>query len=70
MEQTCGFLVQNIRTCYLHVCFSVFSPFSAQFYPPLHHNGKGSIANGHLLQDCTIWLGGTFTVDECLRYKA
>ena len=23
--------------------FHVFSPFSAHFYPPLHHNGKGSI---------------------------
>ena len=21
----------------------VFSPFNAHFYPPLHHNGKGSI---------------------------
>ena len=31
---------------YEHACsrsFPVFSPFSAHFYPPLHHNGKGSI---------------------------
>ena len=35
-------LYENIRTC-LFTCFPVFSPFSAHFYPPLHHNGKGSI---------------------------
>ena len=34
------FLFENIGTC---SCFHVFSPFSAHFYPPLHHNGKGSI---------------------------
>ena len=27
----------------VYTCFHVFSPFSAHFYPPLHHNGKGSI---------------------------
>ena len=27
----------------VYICFPVFSPFSAHFYPPLHHNGKGSI---------------------------
>ena len=26
----------------VYICFPVFSPFSAHFYPPLHHNGKGS----------------------------
>ena len=29
----------------VYTCFPVFSPFSAPFYPPLHHNGKGSIPN-------------------------
>ena len=29
----------------VYTCFHVFSPFSAHFYPPLHHNGKGSISN-------------------------
>ena len=33
------FLYENIRTCLFTY---VFSPFSAHFYPPLHHNGKGS----------------------------
>ena len=36
------FLYENIRTC-LFTRFPVFSPFSAHFYPPLHHNGTGSI---------------------------
>ena len=27
----------------VYICSPVFSPFSAHFYPPLHHNGKGSI---------------------------
>ena len=27
----------------VYMCFHVFAPFSAHFYPPLHHNGKGSI---------------------------
>ena len=36
------FLYENIGTG-LFTCFPVFSPFSAPFYPPLHHNGKGSI---------------------------
>ena len=27
----------------VYICFPVFSPFTAHFYPPLHHNGKGSI---------------------------
>ena len=27
----------------VYACFHVISPFSAHFYPPLHHNGKGSI---------------------------
>ena len=35
------FLYENIRTC----LFTYVSPFSAHFYPPLHHNGKGSIPN-------------------------
>ena len=26
-----------------HACFHVNFPFSAYFYPPLHHNGHGSI---------------------------
>ena len=29
----------------VYTCFHVFSPFSAHFYPPLHHNGKGSIVH-------------------------
>ena len=34
---------ENLRKClFTHVC--VVSVFSAHFYPPLHHNGKGSIA--------------------------
>ena len=36
------YLYEKIRT-FLFTCFPVFSPFSAHFYPPLHHNGKGSI---------------------------
>ena len=32
----------------VYTCFHVFSPFSAHFYPPLHHNGKGSIVFGFL----------------------
>ena len=36
-----GFLYENIRTCLFTYVFPVFSPFSAHFYPPLHHNGKG-----------------------------
>ena len=36
------FLYINIRM-YLFTRFPVFSPFSAHFYPPLHHNNKGSI---------------------------
>ena len=42
----------NVRFCafmfkiYMKAaCFHVFSPFSASFYPPLHHNGKGSITS-------------------------
>ena len=38
------FLSKNIRTC-LFTGFPVFSPFSAHFYPPLHHNVKESIFN-------------------------
>ena len=40
---------------YLHVsaqkqaCFHVFSSFSASFYSPLHHNGKGSTPTIFLL---------------------
>ena len=30
-------MYENIGTC---TCLPVFSPFSAPFYPPLHHNGK------------------------------
>ena len=29
-----------------HACVHVFSLFSASFYPPLHHKGKGSITSG------------------------
>ena len=36
------FLSKNIRTCLL-TRFPVFSPFSAHFTPPLHHNRKRSI---------------------------
>ena len=46
----------------VYTCFPVFSPFSAHFYPPLHHNGKGSIAlallSTHLAQKATqisVW---------------
>ena len=35
------FLYENISTC--SFTRHVFSPFSAHFYPPLHHTGKGSI---------------------------
>ena len=31
------FLSKNVQTC-LFTRFPVFSPFSAHFYPPLHHN--------------------------------
>ena len=37
------FMYENIGICLFNTCFPVFSPFSAPFYPPLHHNGKGSI---------------------------
>ena len=36
------FLYENIRTCLFTY---VFLYFSAHFYPPLHHNGKGSIVS-------------------------
>ena len=36
------FSSKNMQTC-LFTRFPVFSPFSARFYPSLHHNGKGSI---------------------------
>ena len=43
-------LYENIQTClFTYVCFPVFSPFSAHFYPPLHHNGKGSIASAECI---------------------
>ena len=44
-ENTCFdavFLYEN-KNMLVYICFPVFSPFSAHFYPPLHHNGKGSI---------------------------
>ena len=46
------------RTCKIHLstCLLVFSPFNAHFYPPLHHNGKGSIT-------CTLF-GLVFIKDE------
>ena len=37
---------------YLRTCFLVFSPFSAHFYLPLHHNGKGSIVLYCTLEQC------------------
>ena len=42
-KQACSyvFVQENYITRLL-----VFSPFSAHFYPPLHHNGKGSIVHG------------------------
>ena len=44
-KQTCFdvvFLCENIRAC-LFTYVSCIFPFSAHFYRPLHHNGKGSI---------------------------
>ena len=41
--RTCSFLVRKHKSMLIYICFPVFSPFSAHFYPPLHHNGKGSI---------------------------
>ena len=43
----------------VYIRFPVFSPFSAHFYPPLHHNGKGSIyllawLNDYILT-CVNW---------------
>ena len=37
------FLCFRTRKLHQSTCSRVFSPFSAHFYPPLHHNGKGSI---------------------------
>ena len=35
-----------VQENYIKARLLVFSPFSAHFYPPLHHNGKGSIRKG------------------------
>ena len=37
------FLCFQTRNLHQSTCSHVFSPISAHFYPPLHHNGKGSI---------------------------
>ena len=34
-----------VQENYIKARLLVFSPFSAHFYPPLHHNGKGSIGD-------------------------
>ena len=41
---TSMFLCFRAGKLHQSTCSHVFSPFSAHFYPPLHHNGKGSIA--------------------------
>ena len=42
-KQTSVFLCFHKRKPHQSTCSHVFSPFSAHFYPTLHHNGKGSI---------------------------
>ena len=37
------FFVRKHTNMLVYICFPVFSPFSAHFYPPLHHNGKGRL---------------------------
>ena len=41
-ENTCKQAFSNKKTT-SNTCSHVFSPISAHFYPPLHHNGKESI---------------------------
>ena len=41
-KQACSYCFRT-RKLHQSTCSHVFSPFSAHFYPPLHHNGKGSI---------------------------
>ena len=36
----------------VYICFPVISPFSAHFYPPLHHNGNGSIEHDLSIVPC------------------
>ena len=43
----------DVLTC---LCTHVFSPFSAHFYPPLHHNGKGSIGIHQTAGSAIDWL--------------
>ena len=47
-----------IQETYIKAHVLVFSPISAHFYPPLHHNGKGSIASLrclHGLATCMVY---------------
>ena len=48
----------------VYTCFHVFSPFSAHFYPPLHHNGKGSIADRIMADTTQMALQGIHTVQN------
>ena len=50
--RTCNLMWCSCTKTYEHAClyvFSVFSLFGAHFYPPLHHNGKGSITVGKVM---------------------
>ena len=46
--KTCMFLCFHVNykhEAQEHACFHVKLPVIAYFYPPLHHNGKGSISS-------------------------
>ena len=52
-KQACSYVFVLVRKLYQSTCSHVFSPFSAHFYPPLHHNGEGSIrVPGGMIPSC------------------
>ena len=50
IRKTCALMQFSCTNMLVYACFPVFSPFSAHFYPPLHHNGKGSIVGDSILR--------------------
>ena len=64
---------ENVHVLCFHVkfkraqklaCFHVNFPFNAYFYPPLHHNGKGSIAKYQFAGEHTLEEAGAISEED------
>ena len=69
---TSMFLCFRTRKLHQSTCLLVYSPFSAHFYPPLHHNGYKNYSEVRLISDevhvaANIKIGLCFTYSHCQR---